>query len=407
MEMIQEKTLHRQGGESPLLAHAKLLAPLLMSKGEENDATGRLNDKVIAAMREAGFFSLMVPRSMGGVESNPVQVLSVVEAICKLDGATGWVMMAANVATASAAAFLPDAGYQAIFGNSRPIIAGAGAPMGRADVEGDGYRLTGHWTYGSGCLHADYIHAGAMVYENGTPRLIPGTNEPEVRIFVFPARDTKMLGNWDVLGLRGTGSVDYAVTDLFVPGDFTHLPTGLAGKRGGDSYRIGVVGFSALGHTGFALGHGRRILDELAALVHAPSGRPTTLSDLGGSDSFKEGYAAAEGKMRAARALCYDVWGDVLDTTSRGEPVPLRQITWARVALNHATTAMMEVSIFAHRASGGVGLRAGTLQRLHRDAFTATQHLMVADRALREAGRDFLGLVENVRWTPRGFVDVI
>ncbi|SKB99635.1 Acyl-CoA dehydrogenase, C-terminal domain [Sphingopyxis flava] len=315
-------------------------------------------------------------------------------------------MMAANVATASAAAFLPDAGYQAIFGNSRPIIAGAGAPMGRADVEGDGYRLTGHWTYGSGCLHADYIHAGAMVYENGAPRLIPGTKDPEVRIFVFPASDTKMLGNWDVLGLRGTGSIDYAVSDLFVPGEFTHLPTGLEGKRGGDSYRIGVVGFSALGHTGFALGHGRRILDELGELVHAPSGHPTILSGMAGSDSFKEGYSAAQGKIRAARALCYDIWGDILDTTSRGEPVPLRQMTWARVALCHATTAMMEVSIFAHRASGGVGLRAGTLQRLLRDNFTATQHLMVADKALCESGRDFLGLVDNVRWTPRGFVNV-
>lgn len=402
--MFHDKVLHTLGGASPLLAKAEQLAPLIASKGAENDATGRLQDDVVSAMRDAGFFGLMVPAAMGGMESNPVQVLSVVEAICRLDGATGWVMMAANVATASAAAFLPDAGYRAIFEHARPIIAGAGAPTGRADVEGDGYRLTGHWTYGSGCLHCDYVHAGAIVHENGAPRMTPGTNEPEARIFVFPAREASLLGNWDVLGLRGTGSIDYAVKDLFVPGDFTHLPSGLAGLRGGDSYRVGVVGFSALGHTGFALGHGRHILDELAELVHAPTGRPTSLSDLGGSDSFKEDFAAAEGKMRAARALCYDVWSDVLATTSQGQPVPLRQITWARVALNHATTAMMEVAIFAHRASGGVGLRAGTLQRLHRDAFTATQHLMVADRALREAGRDFLGLAQNVRWTPRGLV---
>lgn len=404
--MIQDKVLNGHGETSPLLAKAKLLAPLLKSKGEENDAKGRLSDEVVAAMREAGFFSLMVPKSVGGMESNPVQVLSVIEAICNLDGATGWVMMASNVATASAAAFLSDAGFDKVFGGSRPIVAGAGAPTGKAEVVKGGYRLTGHWTYGSGCLHADYIHAGAVIHENGAPRLIPGTKDPETRIFVFPASQAKLLGNWDVLGLRGTGSIDYAVSDVFVPEDLTHSAGELVGKRGGDNYRIGVVGFSSLGHTGFALGHGRRILDELAALVHSTGGRPTGLTALGGSDSFKQEFATAEGKLRAARALCYDVWGDILDTVSKGQPVPLRQITWARLALNHATTALKENSDFAHRASGGMGLRSGTLQRLFRDTFSATQHLMVADWALRECGRDFLGLVENVRWTPRGFVNV-
>lgn len=405
--MFNNKWLHSMDEESPLLCAAGRLAPLLAGKAEENEAAGRLSDASVAALREAGFFSMMVPEHLGGLALNPVQALSAVETLCNIDAATGWVVMAANVATASAAAFLPNAGYEAVFSHSRPIIAGAGAPMGRAAVEGDGFKLTGKWTYGSGCLHCDYIHAGAVIYENGAPRLVPGTKVPEVRIFVVPVNQAKLLGNWDVLGLRATGSIDYSITDVFVPAEFTHSTSDTVGKRGGDSYRIGVVGFSSLGHTGFALGHGRRVLDELAALVHSPSGRPTTLSDLGGSDSFKQEYAAAEGKLRAARALSYDVWGDILKTISKSEPVSLRQITWARVALNHATTAMMENSVFAHRSSGGVGLRAGSLQRSLRDTFSATQHLMVSDKALRECGRDFLGLAENMRWTPRGLVDAI
>ncbi|HEY6870215.1 MAG TPA: acyl-CoA dehydrogenase family protein [Novosphingobium sp.] len=405
--MIHDKAMRRSIAETPLLAEARRLAPLLASKGEENDAAGRLSDEAVAALHDAGFFGMMVPAAFGGADCSPLQALSVVEELCKADIATGWVVMAANVATASAAAFLPDAGAEALFGNGRPIIAGAGAPTGKAEVVEGGYRLTGYWTYGSGCLHCDYYHAGAIVHENGEPRLVPGTKAPEVKVFVVPRAEVEAKGNWNVLGLRATGSIDYAITDVFVPADMTHSASEVVGKRGGDSYRIGVVGFSCLGHTGVALGHGRRVLDELLALVHSPSGRPTALADLGGSDSFKEDFAVAEGKLRAARALVYEVWGDIEETIGKGQPVPVRQLTWARLALNHATTAMMENSVFAHKASGGIGLRSGTLQRTLRDTFSATQHLVVADKTLRDCGRDFLGMAENMKWTPRGLVPAV
>lgn len=399
--MIHNTDLLSNRAEWPLLVEAKRLAPFLASKAEANEAAGQVSQESISAMRDAGFFSLMVPSEVGGMDSNPVEVLSIVEAMCNIDAATGWVMMAANVATASAAGFLPDEGFQALFGNGRPVVAGAGAPTGKAVVEGDGYRLSGRWSYGSGCLNSDFIHAGAIVYEDGAPRMLPGTNTPEARIFIFPTKDAEMLGNWDVLGLRATGSVDYAVTDLFVPGEFTHLPSEIVGKRGGEGFRIGVVGLSALGHTGFALGHGRHVLDELAKLAQSSGGR-----DLAGSDAFKQEFAAAEGKLRAARAFCYEVWNDVLETISQGEAVALRQFTLIRLALSHATTVMMENSIFAHRVSGGAGLRAGWLQRAFRDSLSATQHLVVSDKALRDCGHDLLGFATDMKWTPRGLVNV-
>ncbi|SKB79389.1 acyl-CoA dehydrogenase family protein [Sphingopyxis flava] len=146
--MIHNKELHSQSTESPLLSEARRLAPLLAGKANENEAAGRVSDESIEAMREAGFFSLMVPKAMGGVEASPLDVLSIVEEICNIDVATGWVMMAANVATASAAASLTDEGYETVFGgNSQPIIAGAGAPTGKAEIVDGGYRLTGKWTY--------------------------------------------------------------------------------------------------------------------------------------------------------------------------------------------------------------------------------------------------------------------
>jgi hypothetical protein len=244
-----------------------------------------------------------------------------------------------------------------------------------------------------------------MVYENGAPRLIPGTNTPEARTFIVPTKHAEFLGNWDVLGLEATASIDYALKDVYVPEEFTHSPNALVAQQGGNLYKIGIVGMSPLGHTGVALGIGRRVLDELRALANAPAGRPSALTERGGGESFQEQYAAAEAKLRAGRAFCYEVWRDVEDTLDRGDAVEARQFTLMRLSLNHVTTAVAEICTFAHKTGGGVSLRSGVLQRCFRDMFTATQHRIVSGYMLRECGRELLGVAEGKMWTSRGLVD--
>jgi len=390
-----------QGGvhETSIVARAKAIAAIIRSQGDRTEAGGRLSDESVAALRTGDFFGLLVPRCFGGLEAGVVDALAVIEAISEADGSTGWSLMACNVGTGSAAAYLPRAGADAVFGNRKqiPIISGEGAPKGRADRDGKGFRLTGRWSYGSGVMHTEYLHTGGMVYENGTPR--------EARTFIVPSRHARFLDNWDVIGLRGTASIDYALEDVYVPEEFTHSPNALAAEQGGDLYRIGIVGMSPLGHTGFTLGLGRRVLDEIAALANAPAGRPSPLSERGGDISFHEAFGAAEAKYRAGRALCYEVWGDVGATLERGAPVSSRQFTLMRLALNHLTIAVSEVCGFAHRYGGGVAIRPGILQRCARDMMTATQHRIVSPGMLRECARELLGLAEGKVWISRGLVD--
>jgi alkylation response protein AidB-like acyl-CoA dehydrogenase len=292
------------------------------------------------------------------------------------------------------AALLPDAGAQAVFGQRIAIIGGQGAPRGRGKVDGDGYRVRGTWGYGSGTLHADYVMSSAMVVnEDGSPG--------GVRTFVVPASQVTFDGNWDVVGLRATGSVDYSLEDVYVPAEFVLNLESLVPLRGGGLVRTGVVGATPLGHAGFALGIGRRILTEIAALANSADGKPSPLAE-GGGDIFHDGYGSVEGKLRAARAFLYEAAADVDATIAKGDPPTVRHITLIRLALNNATTAAADAAAFAYRAAGGVALRQGVLQRCIRDMMAASQHKIVSSFMLRECAKELLGLAKGKIWTTGG-----
>lgn len=384
---------------------AREAAPALRPHAAANEAAGCLTSPTLDTLRESGFFTMLAARPFGGAEVSPVEALEVYETLCEADAAAGWVVMASNVAIGSASGYLPAEGARKVFGGGIPIIAGNGGPFGRADVDGKGFRLSGRWSYGSGVLHSQWIHSGGRVFENGKPRVNPVTGQPEVRTFIVPTEQAKMLGNWDVVGLRGTGSIDYEFNDVFVPEEFTHFPDANVAQQGGNLFRLGIVGMSPLGHTGAALGIARRALTELAALAESPDGRPSRLAVQGGDEQFQENYGLAEGQLRAARALCYEVWRDISDTLGAGNPVQTRQYTLARLALIHATNTAADVCVFAHKAAGGISIRNTALQRCFRDMFTASQHRIVSNSFAKDCAQDLLGQARDKIWAIRGLID--
>ena len=162
-----------------------------------------------------------------------------IEALSHADGSTGWVLMAAGLCIGTGAAYIARDMARELFDHRLSVVAGHGAPLGRAEVDGDGFRLSGNWSYASGVLHAQYIHTGGIVHENGAPRIDPATGEPEFRVFVVPVGDATLLENWDVLGLRATGSIDYAIDGAFVPQGYSHLQHMKTPNVGGDLYKLG------------------------------------------------------------------------------------------------------------------------------------------------------------------------
>jgi indole-3-acetate monooxygenase len=368
------------------------VADLANECADAGDREGQLAAPVVEAFHRAGLIGMWVPRSLrGGAELGPLPSMDALEQISYGDASAGWVLMASCLATGTGGAYLGDEAVAELFSRDRlPVIAGQGTRPGTATRVAGGFRLTGSWSFASGIKHGSHIHTLGLVPDTG-----------EARIFVLPVGQATLIDNWDVMGLRATGSIDYRIDDVFVPEPFTHPATTETPLRGGAIYSLGIIGLALLCHSAWAAGLGRRILDELGTKVRAGVGRTGTLA---GSETFHEQYAKAEGKYRAARAFVREAWGDVSASLDSGTPLTVRQHTLLRLALANITWACHEVSEFAYTAAGTIALRSGTMQRLFRDMHAGTQHVTSAPPVIRNAGRELSGVAAGKRWL---FLDLV
>lgn len=376
---------------SELGAAAKQLAPLADECGDFADEHGELAPQLVDALHDHGLFGMWVPKVLGGSELGPVESLEVVEQLSYGDPSAGWVVMAACLSTGTAGSYLGDSAVAELFGGDRfPVIAGQGTRPGTAKSVDGGYMLSGAWSFASGLKHGTHIHSLGIIEETGEPR-----------IFVTPVADANLIDNWDVMGLRGTGSIDYTMSDTFVPEEWTHFAVTEHPERGGAIYHVGIIGFAEQCHSGWAMGVGRRLLDELAHYTQDKVGRAGAHS---ASDSFLERFGTAEGEFRAARALVYEQWSAAAEALARGEHLSDRQHTLIRLALTHVTRSLNDIANAVYLAAGTTALRRGTLQRLTRDVHAGTQHITVSPPVVQNCGRKLAGLADGTRWQ---FLDLV
>jgi indole-3-acetate monooxygenase len=376
---------------SQLAERAKALVPLLDAEGGYGDVHGQLAPNVVDALHRDGLLKMWVPEVLGGAELDPLNSLEVLENLSYGDPSAGWVTMAANLSIGTAGAFLADAAAEELFGGSKqPVIAGQGTRPGTAKITDGGLSLSGSWSFGSGLKHSTHVHSLGIIEETGEPR-----------IFVTPIESVNLIDNWDVLGLRGTGSIDYTMDAVFVPDGWSHFAVTNVAERGGNLYGVGIIGFAVTCHSGWAMGVGRRMLDELAALVSSKAGRPGAQAD---NAAFQQGYAEAEAAFRAARALVIEAWTDASTTLYAGETMSVRQHTLVRLALTHITKTLHDVASFVYLASGTTGLRQGTMQRLYRDVHAGTQHVTSSPPVWQRCGQELVGTAAGKAWQ---FLDLV
>ncbi|MGB1880370.1 MAG: acyl-CoA dehydrogenase family protein [Gammaproteobacteria bacterium] len=384
-------------GYTDLMQQVTGLEALITEESEAAERERHMTSRLYKALLDSGLWHLLTPRELGGSELSWSDALAIAERVAYIDGSTGWCLMVAGVQHGSCGSLITERGCEEVFAaGTSTNIAGQGIPRGIARRTDGGYLISGGWSYGSGIYHADWIHSGCILMDGEAP-VLDDSGHPIVLITYVPRAAVQLQDNWDVLGLRGTGSFDYSIEeDYFVADDLAYVYCKDRVERGGHQYSLGIVGFTAWGHTSFAIGVGRRALDELAAIAREKAGPFGLLAD---SASFQEKYARAEAKYRSVRALVYEAWNDLDETLARGEDASLEQIALIKLAFRHSHEVMSEICTFAYNGSGGVGLRPSRIQRCFRDLHAGLQHVLLSDQIVQDCGRVLMGHVpDGARW---------
>ncbi len=372
------------------------IGPKLEANAATDEAAGELTAESFAALKTLHMSHSMVPETMGGLQLRPTEVMELLKRITWYSGAAGWVSMVHTAIGAMSAAFLPETATRRLFApDSNNRFSGQGAPFGMLKKTEGGYILNGKWSYGSGFSHATYSHSAAFIDDGNGKPLKDEKGEAIIMCVHAPISEHDQLGGWDVLGLKATGSIDYGARDIFIPDDLIFPIKTAEPQVMPELFSLGVIGLAALGHTSWALGAGRRMLDEIAGLACAKTGRAGMLGE---SDKFWYDYGRAEARMRAAEALAQQVWSEIEATVEDGRAVNTRQISLVHLAKNEAHEAADAVAQFAYRAGGGVALREGLMQRIYRDIMVALNHITNAPTLTTSVGRELGGLWSERRW---------
>ncbi|MCS6947880.1 MAG: acyl-CoA dehydrogenase family protein [Steroidobacteraceae bacterium] len=372
-----------------LLAGLDRLGSVVREHARTSDETADLARPVIDALVSLGIFRVFVPRRYGGLETELPSALELFEAAAHLDGSVGWAAMIGAGGGLFAAFLEPDTA-QEIFGAPNAVIAGSGAADGRAERVPGGYRVTGRWRYASGASYATTFTANCLVTEGGSV-IHDATGAPLIRAIAFDRAEVSVFANWDTVGMRGTGSVDFAVAGVFVPERRTFSVFTDSPRVPGPLYRIPFTVLTELPITAVALGIARRALDEFAALAQTKPlfGSTATLA----SDPVVQGsYARSHARWASVRAALFAsaarLWERVLsgadvDTTLRAETTA------------GCVHAVLELRAAVDELASHAGMTAiahgGDLGRAQRDLQTLAAHFAVAPRQLVPAGAELLG----------------
>ncbi|HLZ07543.1 MAG TPA: acyl-CoA dehydrogenase family protein [Chloroflexota bacterium] len=374
-----------------LIEAAKELAPLIREQRAAIEENRQLPPSLVGAMVDAGLFRMYVPRQLGGLEVHPVTFSRVVEEISRIDGATGWNLTVGAVYGALAA-FLRDDVAREIYGSPpEAIVAGTINPTGRADAVDGGFRVTGRWAFGSGIKQASWITGNCFVYD-GNERRIGASGAPELRIVFFRADACQIHDTWKVGGLRGTGSHDFSVTDLFVPVERSLIAFTAPSFQPGALYACPFITIFAATIAAPALGMARGAIDCLKELAVAktPTGSTGLLRDRA---SVQSDVARAEALLLSAQAFLYNALDDLMDATAAGREVTMEERAMVRLASAHAGISSAQAVDLMYNAGGASSIyESSPLERFFRDVHAATQHIAVLANNYELTGRVLLGL---------------
>lgn len=388
------------GSTAELLDNVARIAPLLKAESGTAEANRRLSPAVWDAMEEAGLFAMMAPRAYGGLELAPVDAMPVWEAVARADPSAAWNLVM-NQAIATSVAWLPEAVAREILRDGPTTMAGALNPPAAAQRVEGGWRITGQCPFGSGCHNAAWLAMPAVEMDGDQPKVDPESGHPVPFGVLLPRAHATILDTWHTLGMRGTGSHDFAVRDLFVPDERTipiePLKNPVPGFEG-PLFRMWPLS-GIFGEGSICVAVAASAVDEAVELCRTktPAYNTTPLREQQLAQ-FQIGKAKA--RVEAARDTLHRAAEDGYDDVVRsGALLSVEAKVRIQLALCFAVEACAEAVRLVNDAVGASSIRVGQpFERHFRDIHTLMQHSDKSSARYASAGRLLFGLENDWVW---------
>lgn len=374
------------------------LVPMIAARSPEIETARRLPQDILQALIEAGCFRMLTPRSHGGDEVDLLASIEILEILAAADGATGWTVMI-GCETAQLLSLLPRKTFDTIYADNPNVIIGGGfAPQGEAQVVDGGYRVNGRWAFASGCQHCSWLIGTCVVTENGQPRPGASPGVSATRTMLFRSDEVEILDTWKTSGMRGTGSHDIAVSDLFIPEDRTlDLFMGQSCLPG-PLFRFPTLIFS-LHIAAVAVGIAQGALEDVVAFIKTKKQRLYASASLAETPLVQFRLGHAESTLRAARAFLHSeaerLWQlskDNSEHEAQGTKDPNDLMTRVLAADSWIAETCAEIVDRCYTVGGGQAIyEKSSLQRRLRDIHTLTQHASLSESAFTRSGAALVG----------------
>jgi alkylation response protein AidB-like acyl-CoA dehydrogenase len=376
---------------------ARALQPLLDEHGAEMDRRREVTPEVVDALVGADMLRLLLPKSLGGQEIHLLDYARTIEALGYADASVAWFINQSNVSSSTSAAAMPHDTALAVFGKPNVGLAwGARHSRSKAIKAPGGWRLTGTWSFASGGRHTTWLGAhSATQNPDGTPLSHNGRQDD--RSFVFLRSEAKIIDDWQVLGLRATGSDSYSVEDLFVPDERAPARDALDERREtGPLYTIMSTLLYATGFCSVTLGVARRLFDSYVALARAKHSRASP-NPMAINNAVQREIGQLEARLSAARAFLHEAAGEAYDAAAAGKLDLDRRIR-LRLATTYGMNEATDVSVACYRAAGTTAImNSAPFERRFRDAMSASQHLQAMMPHIEMVGRHIIGVDNPVK----------
>jgi indole-3-acetate monooxygenase len=377
--MRQLRTAVETSPVEEVLVRLGELAPLFRQSAAEAERLARLPKAVVRSLQRYGLFRLWVPKKCAGFELDLPEALEVFAAAARLDGSVGWAVMIGSQGGLFASQ-VDAVTAHSLFARPESVIATAMMPEGRAVRADGGYRVTGCWHYATGAPYATTFLANCMVIERGGAK-----GQPNTRAVLLESSQVSIVPSWDASGLRGTGSDDFEVRDVFVPEQRTFALAEPIPREPGALYRLPFTAVMELSIVAVALGIAQHALDEFAAMTRHKKG------------SVEGAPLADDPGVQARYAEARATWGLI-----KAGVDALSQRVW-RDALAIRTASHLEASeVTAACALSVVKLRGAVSELVALAGMNAIQ----PDSELARAWRDLQALAAHTAVSPRNLATI-